>query len=187
MQPLHTAAATPSQKQAAAARRERERKIAAHARPDTPITCSSASVRSKQASGLQPSLPTVQPPEQRQKRNRSPVRTWFCIVDEINPSLPAKLTIEDIQSAVERHCKVGHIELISARRTAAIVRPRQIAMFLAKNLTPNSLPVIGRKFGDRDHTTVLHAVRKIESLRRCDKTLADDLDVIRRAIAAQVG
>jgi hypothetical protein len=185
MPPIHAESATPSQKLAAAARRERERKIAAHARPDTPIACPSASVRSRQASGLRPQPPAMQPPAERPKRTRPPVRTWFCIIDEINPSLPAKLSIEDIQSAVERHCKVGHVELISARRTVDVVRPRQIAMFLAKNLTPHSLPVIGRKFGGRDHTTVLHAVRKIEALRTRDKTLAADLDAIGRAIAAQ--
>ena len=77
----------------------------------------------------------------------------------------------------------GH-DLISARRTADVVRPRQIAMFLAKNLTPNSLPVIGRKFGGRDHTTVLHAVRKIEALWSRDSNLAGDLDAIARALAA---
>jgi chromosomal replication initiator protein len=59
-------------------------------------------------------------------------------------------------------------------------------MYLAKSLTPNSLPTIGRKFGGRDHTTVLHAVRKINALRTHDKILAGDLDAIRRAIAAQV-
>jgi chromosomal replication initiator protein len=73
-----------------------------------------------------------------------------------------------------------------AIRTTDVVRPRQIAMFLAKDLTPHSLPVIGRKFGGRDHTTVLHAVRKIEALRVSDETLAADLDAIRHTIAAQV-
>src|SRR5207253_408379 len=106
---------------------------------------------------------------ERQKKIRTPIRTWFWIVDEINPCLPRGLTIEVIQTAVERHCKVGHLELISARRTGGIVRPRQIAMYLAKQLTPLSLPMIGRKFGGRDHTTVLHAVRKIEALRTRDK------------------
>jgi chromosomal replication initiator protein len=96
-----------------------------------------------------------------------------------------KLSIEEIQAAVEHHCKVAHIELISARRTATLVRPRQIAMFLSRHLTPNSLPVIGRKFGGRDHTTVLHAVRKIEWLRTRDETLAADLAAIGRTLAAQ--
>jgi hypothetical protein len=185
---LHAAVATPSQKRAAAARRERERKIAAHARQDFPISCPSASVRSQQAGALRPSPSpqAVQAWTERQKKIHAPFKTWFWIVDEINPSPPPRLSIEEIQTAVARHCKVAHPDLISARRTADVVRPRQIAMFLAKDLTPNSLPVIGRKFGGRDHTTVLHAVRKIEALRRRDTNLAGDLDAIRRALAAQL-
>ena len=187
MQALHATVATPSQKLAAAARRERQQKIAAKARLDTPIACPSASARSRQTSGLRPPAPQAIPQRiERQKKIRTPIRTWFWIVDEINPCLPRGLTIEVIQTAVERHCKVGHLELISARRTGGIVRPRQIAMYLAKQLTPLSLPMIGRKFGGRDHTTVLHAVRKIEALRTRDKILAGDLDAIQRAIAAQL-
>jgi hypothetical protein len=186
MQPLHAAVATPSQKLAAAARGQRQQKIAAQARPDTPTACPSASVRMQQANRLRPAPQTVPQQTERPKKARAPIRTWFWIVNEINPRPPLKLSIEEIQTAVERHCKVEHLELISARRTADIVRPRQIAMFLAKHLTPHSLPVIGRKFGGRDHTTVLHAVRKIEALRARDKTLAGDLDAIRRAITAQV-
>jgi hypothetical protein len=180
---LYAAVATPSQKRAAAARREREQKIAAQAHADTPIACPSASVRSKQASGLRPPPPAVQPPVERPRRSRSPPRIWFWILDEIDLFRPS---IEAIQNAVERHCNVGHLELISERRSGAIVRPRQIAMFLAKDLTPHSLPEIGREFGGRDHTTVLHAVRKIEALRRTDAALAADLAAIRRALAAAV-
>jgi hypothetical protein len=162
-----------------------ERKIAARAHPDSPIACPSASVQSQQAgaSRSRPSPPAVQARPERLKKMHAPFKTWFWIVDEINPSPPKRLSIEEIQTAVARHCKVAHPDLISARRTADIVRPRQIAMFLAKNLTPNSLPVIGRKFGGRDHTTVLHAVRRIEALRTHDKNLAGDLDAIRRALA----
>jgi hypothetical protein len=185
---FHSAIATPSQKLAAEARRARERKIAAKAHPDSPIACPSASVRSQQAGLAQPSLP---PPSAWQftghsRQIRGIRRPWFWIVDEFQPPRRLRLTIEEIQTAVERHCKVGHIELISARRSADIVRPRQIAMFLARHLTPNSLPVIGRTFGGRDHTTVLHAVRKIEALRTRDKALAGDLEAIGRALAAQV-
>ena len=182
MQPLHAAVATASQKLAAAARRERERRIAAQARPDTPIACPSASVRSQQVSGSRPRQPAVPPGAEPPQRIRAAVRTWFWIVEEINPQPPRNVSIEEIQSAVERHCKVAHIALMSARRTTDILRPRQIAMFLAKDLTPHSLPTIGRKFG-RDHSTVLHAVRKIEALRTSDTNLAADLDAIRRAIA----
>ncbi len=119
-------------------------------------------------------------------RIHAPIKTWFWIVDEVGPPLPLKLSIEEIQTAVERHCNVRRAELISARRSTAIVRPRQIAMFLSRHLTLHSLPVIGRKFGNRDHTTVLHAVRRIEALRSHDQKVADDLDAISRALAAQV-
>ena len=73
-------------------------------------------------------------------------------------------------------------DLVSARRTQAIVRPRQIAMYLAKVMTPRSLPEIGRRFGGRDHTTVLHAVRKIDELAKTDARLADDIELLKRQI-----
>jgi hypothetical protein len=182
---LHSAIATPSQKVAAHARRERERKIAARAHPDSPIACPSASVRSRQAGPSQPSASSQAEQNLAERLKNAPFKTWFWIVDEVHPPRRLKPTIEEIQTAVERHCKVGHIDLISARRNADIVRPRQIAMFLARHLTPNSLPAIGRTFGGRDHTTVLHAVRKIEWLRTRDKTLASDLESIGRALAAR--
>jgi chromosomal replication initiator protein len=69
--------------------------------------------------------------------------------------------------------------LLSSRRTANVVRPRQIAMYLAKTLTLRSLPEIGRRFGGRDHTTVLHAVRKIESLIGTDNGLAAEIEVLK--------
>jgi hypothetical protein len=179
---LHSAIATPSQKLAAEARRERERKIAAKAQPDSEIACPSASVRSG-AVPPSPSPVSAGKGNGPQKAVRARSQIWFWIVEEINPRLPPRVSIEDIQVAVEQHCKVGHLDLISARRTACLVRPRQIAMFLARHLTPNSLPVIGRQFGGRDHTTVLHAVRKIEWLRTRDKTLAGDIEAIARALA----
>lgn len=185
MAPLHASAATPSQKLASAARRERERKIAAHARPDTPIACPSASARPLQANGLQrsPIPPSASPSIERRKQDPALVRIWFRIIEEIIPSFPAEPTIEDIQRAVERHCKVRHIEMISACRTAEVARSRQIAMFLVKNLTSSSLAVIGSQFGGRDRATVLHAVRRIETLRARDKRLAADLDAIQRTLA----
>jgi chromosomal replication initiator protein len=70
----------------------------------------------------------------------------------------------------------------SARRARAVARPRQVAMFLCKQMTPRSLPEIGRKFGGRDHTTVMHAVRKIEELRSNDRTLAEDIELLRRML-----
>lgn len=93
-----------------------------------------------------------------------------------------KIRIEDILKFVSRHYNVTRTDLLSARRTKTIVRPRQIAMYLAKTMTPRSLPEIGRRFGGRDHTTVLHAVRKIEGERTKDETFSNELDLIRRMI-----
>ena len=76
----------------------------------------------------------------------------------------------------------GLSDLISARRARAVARPRQVAMFLAKSLTSKSLPEIGRGFGGRDHTTVIHAVRKVEQLRETDSQLADDIELLRRML-----
>ncbi len=98
---------------------------------------------------------------------------------------PKRIRIEDIQRAVSRHYNVSRTELLSNRRTRTIVRPRQIAMYLAKMLTPRSLPEIGRRFGGRDHTTVLHAVRKIEGLSESDKKLAREIELLKRLIHEQ--
>lgn len=96
---------------------------------------------------------------------------------------PRRVRIEDIQRVVARHYNVSKTELLSNRRTRTIVKPRQIAMYLAKVMTPRSLPEIGRRFGGRDHTTVLHAVRKIEELSTADNSLAQELELLRRLIA----
>jgi chromosomal replication initiator protein len=93
-----------------------------------------------------------------------------------------RVRIEDILKFVSRHYNVSRADILSARRTRTIVRPRQIAMYLAKTMTPRSLPEIGRRFGGRDHTTVLHAVRKIEAERAGDEKLGEELDLIRRMI-----
>ena len=98
---------------------------------------------------------------------------------------PKRVRIEDIQRIVARHYNVSKTELLSNRRTRTIVKPRQIAMYLAKVMTPRSLPEIGRRFGGRDHTTVLHAVRKIEDLSGADNTLAQELELLRRLINDQ--
>ena len=74
--------------------------------------------------------------------------------------------------------------MLSARRSRAVARPRQIAMYLSKQLTTRSLPEIGRKFGGRDHTTVIHAVRKVESLRESDPSIEEDVDLLLRSLEA---
>jgi chromosomal replication initiator protein DnaA len=93
-----------------------------------------------------------------------------------------RVRIEDIQRIVARHYNVSRQELVSNRRTRVIVKPRQIAMYLSKALTPRSFPEIGRRFGGRDHTTVLHAVRKIEELIGSDTKLSHEVELLKRLI-----
>jgi len=93
-----------------------------------------------------------------------------------------RTTIEEIQKRVAEHFNIRLSDMHSARRARAVARPRQVAMYLSKQLTARSLPEIGRKFGGRDHTTVMHAVRKIEDLRATDAEFAEDLDLLRRML-----
>jgi chromosomal replication initiator protein len=102
--------------------------------------------------------------------------------DLIRPQEPRRVKIEDIQRIVARQYNVSRGDLLSSRRTANVVRPRQVAMYLAKTLTLRSLPEIGRRFGGRDHTTVLHAVRKIEGLIGNDNALSDEIDLLKRQL-----
>jgi chromosomal replication initiator protein len=93
-----------------------------------------------------------------------------------------RVTVDDIQKAAAEHFGLKQADLISERRTRAVARPRQAAMWLAKQLTTRSLPDIGRRFGGRDHTTVLHAVRRIDELRASDAQLAQDLEALMRKL-----
>ena len=93
-----------------------------------------------------------------------------------------QLTIEDIQKKVSEHYHVKIIQMHSPSRARNIARPRQVAMYLAKQLTVCSLPEIGKKFGGRDHTTVLHAVKKVEELCGQDKSFAEDVEILRRSL-----
>jgi len=102
--------------------------------------------------------------------------------DLIRPQEPKRVKIEDIQRVVARQYNVSRSDLLSSRRTANVVRPRQVAMYLAKTLTLRSLPEIGRRFGGRDHTTVLHAVRKIEALVGSDSGLAEEVEILKRQL-----
>jgi chromosomal replication initiator protein len=96
-----------------------------------------------------------------------------------------RVKIEDILKVIGRHYNVARADLLSARRSRAVVVPRQIGMYLAKKLTPRSLPEIGRRFGGRDHSTVLHAVRKIEDQMRTDDRLAREVALLIRLIEQQ--
>ncbi len=105
-----------------------------------------------------------------------------AIRDLVRHREPRRVKIEDIQRLVANHYNVSRADILSSRRTATVVRPRQIAMYLAKSLTLRSLPEIGRRFGGRDHTTVLHAVRKIEGMVTTDQELAGEIDHLKRML-----
>ncbi|MGB4827869.1 MAG: chromosomal replication initiator protein DnaA [Paracoccaceae bacterium] len=104
-----------------------------------------------------------------------------CLADILRAS-DRKLTIEEIQRKVAEHYNIRLADMIGPKRLRTIARPRQVAMYLAKQLTPRSLPEIGRRFGGRDHTTIMHGVRKIEELMALDSQLADDLQLLRRLL-----
>jgi chromosomal replication initiator protein len=93
-----------------------------------------------------------------------------------------RVTIEEIQKRVAEHFNIKVSDMHSARRSRGVARPRQVAMYLSKLLTPRSLPEIGRKFGGRDHTTVMHAVRKVDELRASDAGFAEDVELLRRML-----
>ncbi|TPG55378.1 chromosomal replication initiator protein DnaA [Sphingomonas glacialis] len=93
-----------------------------------------------------------------------------------------RVTIDEIQKAVSAHFELKPVDLVSARRAVVVARPRQIAMYLAKRLTTRSLPEIGRKFGGRDHSTVIHAVRRIEELRDTDREIDTAVRVLLREL-----
>jgi chromosomal replication initiator protein len=108
-----------------------------------------------------------------------------AIRDLVRLREPKRVKIEDIQKLVANHYSISRPDILSSRRTATVVRPRQIAMYLAKVLTLRSLPEIGRRFGGRDHTTVLHAVRKIETLSKTDGVLSEELELLKRMLMDQ--
>ncbi len=93
-----------------------------------------------------------------------------------------RVTIDEIQKAVAEHFTIKMAEMTSSRRARIVARPRQVAMYLAKQLTSRSLPEIGRKFGGRDHTTVMHAVKRIEELIASDRAIAEDVELLRRML-----
>lgn len=106
-----------------------------------------------------------------------------CLADILRAS-DRKVTIEEIQRKVSEHFNMRLSDMIGPKRHRTIARPRQIAMYLAKQLTQRSLPEIGRRFGGRDHTTVMHAVKRIEDLRSKDSQIDEDLELLRRMLEA---
>ena len=96
---------------------------------------------------------------------------------------PRRIKIEDILRIVSRHYAVTRADIVSQRRHRSVVWPRQIGMYLAKQLTSRSLPEIGRRFGDRDHTTVLHAIRKIDRELEANTRLRDELETLKSQLS----
>jgi chromosomal replication initiator protein len=116
--------------------------------------------------------------------SNEPLTIDFAVatLGEVLRTAQRRVTIDEIQRAVSAHFEVKQIDLISERRAVAIARPRQIAMYLAKRLTTRSLPEIGRKFGNRDHSTVIHAVRRIEELRGKDMEIDGAVRTLMRTL-----
>ena len=109
--------------------------------------------------------------------------TQDCLSDVLRAS-ERKITIEEIQRRVAEHYNIRLSDMIGPKRVRTLARPRQVAMYLSKQLTSRSLPEIGRRFGGRDHTTVMHGVKRIEELRIQDGQIAEDLELLRRALEA---
>ena len=106
----------------------------------------------------------------------------FIIRDLTRGMEPKRVKIDDILRIISKHFGVNRSDLLSSRRTRSIVRPRQIGMYLAKQLTSRSLPEIGRRFGNRDHTTVLHAIRKIDELMKGDPGMKEEVELLKRML-----
>lgn len=109
--------------------------------------------------------------------------TQDCLSDVLRAS-ERKISVEEIQRRVAEHYNIRLSDMIGPKRVRSFARPRQVAMFLCKQLTSRSLPEIGRRFGGRDHTTVMHGVKRIEELRSSDGQIAEDIEMLRRALEA---
>lgn len=183
------AGSTPLQLLEASRRRARQRRIEALAKPDTGIVLLSASQRS--ATSTPRSVATTKIALEIPDRPDYRCMWFYRLVYETEFLLPSILAaksmgppkIIDIQKACADFYNVRMRDILSARRTAIVVRPRQVAMFLVKEITGKSLPEIGRYFDGRDHTTVLYAIRKIGALVLSDEAVA--LDVV--AISERLG
>lgn len=110
------------------------------------------------------------------------LETTQDVLQDLLRSNDRRITIDEIQRKVTEHYNLKLSDMHSSRRARNVARPRQVAMYLSKILTSRSLPEIGRKFGGRDHTTVMHAVRKIEELMEEDNQIAQDIDIVKRGL-----
>jgi Bacterial dnaA protein helix-turn-helix len=156
--------------------RLRQVRFSARSVPDRPIRCPSASERA----GLAPSRP-LQP---------EPLCTfdqWLNFWKESGGPKLVDHEVTRIQKVVARFYNVTRIDICSKRRTARVVKPRQIGMYLAKAMTLQSYPEIGRRFGNRDHTTVMHAERKIAKMIKSDESFCFEIEALKAEIARVTG
>ena len=161
---------------AAARHREFHRRIeeraaalqALRSKPAQVIAARPCELRPKLIALPLPTAPRIEPIDR-------PYRPWFFIVDEDNAP---RLTIAEIKATVADHFGITVLDLESQRRTLDVVRPRQIVVYLARRLTPKSLPEIARRLGNRDHTTALSADRKIGLLLVTNAEIAHDVAVL---------
>ncbi len=109
--------------------------------------------------------------------------TQDCLADVLRAS-ERKITVEEIQRKVSDYYNIRLSDIIGPKRLRSYARPRQVAMYLCKQLTSRSLPEIGRRFGGRDHTTVMHGVKRIEELKLTDGQIAEDVEMLRRSLEA---
>lgn len=109
--------------------------------------------------------------------------TQDCLADVLRAS-ERKISVEEIQRKVSEHYNIRLSDMVGPKRLRSYARPRQVAMYLCKKMTSRSLPEIGRRFGGRDHTTVMHGVKRIEELKQSDGQIAEDLELLRRALEA---
>ncbi len=171
-----------------AARAERRANIAANGRPDTPISLPRFITRKPRLDPA-PILQDLESPvaawaKRQFEIHAPPKEPWFSVEEDLGPVEGRPPSIHEIQSAVVvAFPGVSISDINSARRTANVVRPRQVAMYLVKTLTLRSLSEIGRRFGGRDHTAVLHAVRKIARLVNHDSELAAQVERIKASLA----
>ena len=177
---------TPSQARFMQEAKERRQRLASKAKPDKPLVCLSASAR---AAAFEPPviklLPAVVEPEtpaEWAERQIQRYRPWFVIESEMDAPTTIRPTIGIIQRSVCRYFGLTLTAMLSASRQAKTVYARHLGMFLSKELTLKSLPEIGRMFGDRDHTTVLHGVRKIARAQEQELEVAQDLAELRSII-----
>ena len=104
------------------------------------------------------------------------------ILHDIFKANNKNVTIEEIQKRVSEYFNIKQSDMLSTRRSRVVARPRQIAMYLSKICTSKSLPEIGKLFGGRDHTTVIHAVKKVESLYKTDITFSEHIKVLKKSL-----